>query len=157
MPLTLASADFAAQGKIPALHTGKGADLSPELHWSGAPAGTRSFALVVTDPDAPDPANPKVIWTHWLLYGLPASTAALPRGLKRWELPRGTREGKNDWQATGWRGPCPPIGKHRYYFRLYALDEVTPDLGGPDRARLEQVITGHVLEVAELVGTFEKP
>jgi Raf kinase inhibitor-like YbhB/YbcL family protein len=153
----LASADFAASGKIPALHTCKGADLSPELHWSGVPPGTKSLALVVTDPDAPDPAAPRVTWTHWLLYGLPPAATSLARGIKRWELPPGTREGKNDWQAAGWRGPCPPVGRHRYFFRLYALDEVTPDLGLPDRARLEQVLTGHVLEVALVFGTFEKP
>jgi Raf kinase inhibitor-like YbhB/YbcL family protein len=157
MPLTLASADFPTGDKIPALHTCTGADLSPELHWSGAPPGTKSFALVVTDPDAPDPAAPKMTWTHWVLYALPATTTQLERGMKRHALPAGAREGKNDWKTPGWRGPCPPIGRHRYFFRLYALDEVTMDLNVPDRARLEQVITGHVLAVAELFGTFEKP
>ncbi len=157
MSLTIASADFASGGAIPKLHTCKGADVSPELHWSGAPSGTKSFALVVTDPDAPDPAAPKMVWTHWMLYAMPATATGLARGIKRHELPAGTREGKNDSMEEGWSGPCPPIGKHRYFFRLYALDEVTPDLQSPDRARLEQVLTGHVLAVAEVMGTFQKP
>lgn len=156
MALTLGSNDFSADGPIPEQHTCKGPDLSPQLHWGGAPPGTKCFALVVTDPDAPDPKAPKTVWTHWILYALPSTATGLAQGVKRWELPPGTREGKNDWKATGWRGPCPPLGRHRYYFRLYALDEVTMDLGACDRARLEQVLTGHVLAVAELMGTFEK-
>lgn len=156
MPLVLGSNDFPAQGELPRLHTCQGIDASPELHWSGAPAGTKSFALVVTDPDAPDPQAPKMVWTHWILYNLPASAAGLPRGVKRHALPEGAREGKNDWKEPGWKGPCPPIGRHRYYFHLYALDEVLPDLKLPDRARLEQVMTGHVLALAETFGTYQK-
>ena len=120
------------------------------------PAGTKSFALVVDDPDAPDPAAPKVVWVHWVLYDLPAATAALPAGLTAKDLPPGTREGFNDWKRTGWRGPCPPIGRHRYFHKLYALDMVLPDLHHPTRAALERAMAGHVLAQTELVGTYQR-
>jgi Raf kinase inhibitor-like YbhB/YbcL family protein len=156
MTLSIASTAFAPAGEIPARFTCEGADVSPALAWSGVPAGTQSFALIVDDPDAPDPAAPKMTWVHWVLYDLPATAAGLPESVAPSALPAGTREGLNDWQRTGWGGPCPPIGRHRYFFKLYALDAALGDLGRPDKAALERAMTGHVLARAELVGTYEK-
>jgi Raf kinase inhibitor-like YbhB/YbcL family protein len=156
MSFELTSSAFGPGREIPARHTCEGEDLSPALAWSGAPAGTESFALVVVDPDAPDPAAPRTTWVHWVVYGLPADAAGLAEGMRAESLPRGTREGRNDWKRTGWGGPCPPIGRHRYFFKLYALDTVLPDLGLPDARALERAMAGHVLAKAELVGTYQK-
>jgi Raf kinase inhibitor-like YbhB/YbcL family protein len=153
----LTSASFAAGAAIPARHTCDGEDRSPPLAWTGAPDGTRSFALIVDDPDAPDPAAPKMTWVHWVLYDIPAGTSALPEGATTRTLPRGTRQGANDWKTTGWRGPCPPIGRHRYFVKLYALDVVLADLRRPTKAALEATMKGHVLAEAELVGTYQRP
>ncbi len=154
MTLSLTSSAFSDHGGIPARHTCEGDDLSPPLEWRGAPPGTKSFVLIVDDPDAPDPAAPKMTWVHWLLYNLPADCAGLPEAVAT--LPPGTREGINDWQRTGYGGPCPPIGRHRYFHKLYALDCLLPDLGRPTKAALEAAMAGHVLARAELVGTYEK-
>ncbi len=156
MSLTLTSAAFRANGAIPAAHTCEGADISPALAWAGVPVGTKSLALVVDDPDAPDPAAPKVTWVHWVLYDIPPMTTSLPESLQTASLPAGTREGLNDWKQRGWRGPCPPIGRHRYFFRLYALDTVLKDLHEPNRAALDKAMHGHVKAHAELIGTYEK-
>jgi Raf kinase inhibitor-like YbhB/YbcL family protein len=156
MSLTLTSPAFAEGGDIPARYTCEGADLSPPLAWSALPDGTRSLALIVDDPDAPDPKAPKMTWVHWVLYGLPPSDGSLPEGVGRDALPAGTREGLNDWKRPGYGGPCPPVGRHRYFFKLYALDAVLPDLGRATKARLEEAMRGHVLAHAELVGTYAK-
>ena len=156
MALSITSAAFQAGGEIPAAYTCEGADVSPPLAWSGAPAGTKSFALVVDDPDAPDPKAPKMVYVHWVLYNIPASAAGLPEAVASSALPAGTKEGKNDWKRTGYGGPCPPIGRHRYFFKLYALDAVLPDLKEPMKPALEKAMEGHVLERAELMGTYEK-
>jgi Raf kinase inhibitor-like YbhB/YbcL family protein len=156
MNLSITSTAFAPNGEIPRRFTCEGEDLSPPLAWTGAPAGTKSFALVVDDPDAPDPAAPKMTWVHWILYDLPAGATGLAEGVAPAALPAGTREGVNDWKRTGWGGPCPPIGRHRYFFELYALDTTLGDLGRPTKALLEQAIAGHVLARAELVGTYQK-
>ena len=152
----LGSPAFAPGGEIPGRHTCEGADLSPALAWSGAPARTRSFALIVDDPDAPDPAAPKVVWAHWVAYDLPVNVASLPEGVEPGALPGGARDGLNDWKSPGWRGPCPPIGRHRYFFRLYALDARLPDLRHPTRTQLLAAIKGHVIATAELMGTYRK-
>ncbi len=154
MPLTLTSAAFAHGAEIPAKYTCEGADISPPLAWSGIPAGTKSLVLIVDDPDAPDPAAPKMTYVHWLLYNLPPQTTALAEAVAA--LPAGTLEGRNDWRRTGYGGPCPPIGRHRYFHKLFALDTVLPDLGKPTKLNLEQAMTGHVLAAAELVGTYLK-
>jgi Raf kinase inhibitor-like YbhB/YbcL family protein len=154
--LQITSNAFAANGDIPSSHTCQGKDVSPALSWSGAPAGTRSLALIVDDPDAPDPAAPKMTWVHWVVYDLPAETHALAEGVSAKTLPKGTLEGQNDWKQTGWRGPCPPIGRHRYFFKLYALDRMLPDLKKPTKAALEKAMDGHVLAHAELVGHYQK-
>jgi len=156
MPLIVKSSAFTDGQEIPRRHTCEGEDVSPPLAWSGAPAGTKTFALIVDDPDAPDPKAPRMTWVHWVLYNLPATATALPEGVKPAALPAGTREGRNDWKRTGYGGPCPPIGRHRYFHKLYALDAALPDLGTPGKAELERAMKGHVLARAELVGTYQK-
>jgi Raf kinase inhibitor-like YbhB/YbcL family protein len=156
MALTLTSSAFMHDGPIPKLYTCQGKDVSVPLAWSSLPAGTRSLALIVDDPDAPDPAAPKMTWVHWVLYDIPADATGLAQAVKAAELPKGTREGLNDWGRTGYGGPCPPIGRHRYFFKLYALDAALPDLGRPTKAKLEQAMRGHVLAKFELVGTYQK-
>lgn len=150
--MKLSSPDFPADGPIPIVHTCEGTDLSPALAWSGAPEGTRSFALIVDDPDAPDPAKPRLTWVHWVVYAIPADATGLPRG----GLPAGARQGRNDWQRQSYGGPCPPVGRHRYFHKLYALDIAPGDLGQPTKADLLGVMEGHVLAEAQVVGTYEK-
>jgi hypothetical protein len=157
MSLTISSPAFPPMGAIPARYTCDGENISPPLVWSGAPRGTRSFALIVEDPDAPDPAAPKRTYVHWVLYDIPATTASLPEGATAADLPPGTREGTNDWRRTGYGGPCPPIGRHRYFFRLFALDAALGDRGALTRGDLLRAMEGHVLESAELVGTYAHP
>ncbi|QKT04608.1 YbhB/YbcL family Raf kinase inhibitor-like protein [Ectothiorhodospiraceae bacterium 2226] len=156
MALTLTSPSFGAHEPIPAPYTCDGDERSPPLAWHGLPADTQSLALVVYDPDAPDPRNPQTTWVHWVLYNLPPDTDALPEGVTTEVLPAGTREGLNGWQRTGYGGPCPPIGRHRYFHKLYALDSVLPDLGVPNMRKLEDALRDHVLAEAELVGTYER-
>jgi Raf kinase inhibitor-like YbhB/YbcL family protein len=156
MALTLTSASFRDQGEIPTKHTCEGQDVSPPLAWSGLPSGAKSLALVVDDPDAPDPRAPKTTWVHWVLYDVPPSGTGLPEGARAGTLPAGAHEGRNDWKRTGWNGPCPPIGRHRYFHKLYALDTILGDRGAITKGELEKAIEGHVLERAELVGTYEK-
>jgi len=154
--LQLTSSAFVNGASIPRQCTCEGADRSPPLSWSGAPAATRSFVLVVDDPDAPDPAAPKMTWVHWVLYNLAPNTTSLVEAVAPRALPAGTLQGKNDWRRTGYGGPCPPIGRHRYFHKLYALDCVLPDLGEPTKDQLLRAMHGHVLAQAELVGTYEK-
>lgn len=156
MAFTLHSPSFAHQGAIPTKHTCQGNDTAPALAWSGAPAATQSFALIVDDPDAPDPRAPKTTWVHWVLYNLPATATALAEGATSANLPPGTGEGLNDWGRAGFGGPCPPVGRHRYFHKLYALDVVLGDLGKPRKADLEKAMHGHVLGEAVLIGTYEK-
>ena len=152
--MKLTSTAFADQGEIPRRHTCEGEDLAPPLSWSEAPSGTRSLALIVDDPDAPDPKAPKLTWVHWVLFDIPPEAAGLPEGGR--PLPAGTREGTNDWKRTGYGGPCPPIGRHRYFFKLYALDTSLGQLQEPDKAQLEQAMKGHVLDTVQLIGTYQK-
>ncbi len=155
MSLSLDSPAFIHNGAIPLPYTCDGEDISPALSWQGVPAGTESLVLIVDDPDAPDPAAPKMTWVHWLLYNIPPTSRGLPEAVSAAELPGGTLQGQNDWHRTGYGGPCPPIGRHRYFFKLYALDSLLPDLQQPDKARLEAAMAGHVLEQAELMGTYQ--
>jgi Raf kinase inhibitor-like YbhB/YbcL family protein len=155
--LALTSTAFVSGGAMPSRYTCDGEDLSPPLAWRGAPEGTRSFALLVDDPDAPDPKAPTRVWVHWVVYNVPASVASLAEGASPRSLPPGAREGRHDGGGGGWSGPCPPIGRHRYFHKLFALDAVLPDLGpGARRAELERAIDGHVLATAELIGTYER-
>jgi len=154
MTLRISSPVFTDGGEIPASFTCEGRDLSPELLFEGVPEGTRSLALIVDDPDAPDPAAPKMTWVHWVLFDLPPDTSKLPEGVTA--LPGGTREGLNDWKRTGYGGPCPPIGRHRYFFKLYALDAKLPHLEQPTKAKLLQAMEGHILADAQIIGTYRK-
>jgi Raf kinase inhibitor-like YbhB/YbcL family protein len=156
MTFRLTSSSFEHEMEIPAKHTCDGGDVSAPLSWSGVPAGTQSLALIVDDPDAPDPRAPRMTWVHWVLYDIPPSITSLPEGVTAAHLPRGAREGSNDWKARGYRGPCPPVGRHRYFHKLYALDTVLPDLGLPDKAGLEHAMKGHVLGQATLIGTYAR-
>lgn len=154
MSLVLTSLAFLLHGSIPAKYTCDGADVSPPLAWSGLPPATKSLALIVDDPDAPDPAAPKRTWVHWVLYNLPPSASGLTEAVH--SLPPGTLEGLNDWQRTGYGGPCPPIGRHRYFHKLYALDTVLPDMHRPSKGQLEAAMKGHILAQATLIGTYQK-
>jgi Raf kinase inhibitor-like YbhB/YbcL family protein len=152
----LRSPSFSAGGVIPARHTCDGEDRSPALGWAGVPDSTKSLALIVDDPDAPDPAAPKMVWVHWVLYDIPPGATGLPEGVTSRALPAGTRSGINDWKQPLYRGPCPPVGEHRYFLKLYALDIVLPDLGRATKAALEKAMQGHVLAKAELVGKYQR-
>jgi len=156
MALGLTSSVFTHNSAIPKQYTCQGSDISVPLAWRGLPAGTKSLALIVDDPDAPDPAAPKLTWVHWVLYNIPPTAAGLKEAIKPGELPKGTLEGLNDWKRTGYGGPCPPIGRHRYFHKLSALDTVLPDLKRPAKAQLEKAMQGHVLEKFELIGTYQK-
>jgi len=156
MALVLSSSAFAPGGEIPSLHTCEGRDVSPALAWSDVPDSAESLVLIVDDPDAPDPKAPRMTWVHWVLYNIPATAAGFPQGISPDELPAGTREGLNDWKRTGYGGPCPPVGRHRYFHKLYALDTVLPDLGTPTKAEVEKAMEGHVIANAELIGTYQK-
>jgi hypothetical protein len=156
MTLTLTSPAFTQGGGIPARHTCEGADVSPALAWSNVPHNAKSLVLIVDDPDAPDPAAPRMTWVHWVLYNLPPSASGLPEGVGRDALPKGTVEGLTDYKRTGWGGPCPPIGRHRYFFKLYALDVLLATTPRQTKAQVERAMAGHVVAQAELVGTYEK-
>ncbi len=153
MALTLKSSAFSHNGAIPREHTCEGADTAPDLSWSGAPPATKSFALIVDDPDAPDPKAPKMTYVHWVLYDIPASATGISAGGK---TPAGARDGKNDFKRTGWGGPCPPIGRHRYFFKLYALDAQLGDLKSPTKDQVTKAMHGHVVAQTELIGTYQK-
>ncbi|HER62453.1 MAG TPA: YbhB/YbcL family Raf kinase inhibitor-like protein [Desulfobacteraceae bacterium] len=156
MALIITSPEFFNTGEIPAEYTCDGLDVSPPLEWSGVPDDAKSLVLIVDDPDAPDPAAPKMTWVHWVLYNLPPSITSFEQGITIYDLPPGAREGKNNWKQTGYGGPCPPIGRHRYFFKLYALDTVLPDLGNPTKEQLEKAMEGHVIEQAELIGMYQR-
>lgn len=152
-PLTLNSSAFYPHGTIPTEYTCEGNDNAPPLQWSGVPDGTRSFVLIVDDPDAPDPAAPRKAWVHWIVYNIPARATAIPA---KDALPPGAECALNDWNRRDYGGPCPPVGRHRYVFKLYALDTELPHLPNARKSDIESAIEGHVLAKAELVGAYEK-
>lgn len=152
--MQLSSSAFADGGEIPARYTCEGQNVSPPLAWSGAPAATRSFVLIADDPDAPDPEAPRMVFVHWVLYNLPAAADHLPEAVSA--LPPGAISGVTDFQRTGYGGPCPPIGRHRYFFKLYALDTLLPDHGAAGKGQVEQAMRGHVLAQAQWMGTYLK-
>lgn len=160
--MTITSPAFEHGGSIPSVHTCDGANVSPALSWAGLPAGTRTLALIVDDPDAPDPAAPRMTFVHWVLYNVPASATGLPEGVGEASgeasLPAGTRVGTNDFGRSAYGGPCPPAGRHRYFFKLYALDVVLPDLrpAHASKAAVEKAMRGHVLAEARLMATYQK-
>lgn len=152
--LQLSSPAFSVGGEIPVQYTCEGDNNPPPLSWSKVPAGTYSLLLIVDDPDAPDPAAPRMTWVHWLLYELPPDSEGLAGGTAA--LPTGTREGRNDFKRGSWGGPCPPIGRHRYFFKLYALDRSLAELQAPDKSALLAASRDHVLATATLIGTYQK-
>ena len=151
MSLSVKTTSFPAGGTIPKKYTCDGADVSPAIEWSGAPAGTQSFALIADDPDAPAGT-----WTHWVIWNIPGNATSLPEGVSKAEqLPDGARQGSNDFKRVGYNGPCPPAGKpHRYFFKLSALDTKLDVAAGANRKQVEQAIQGHVLATGELMGKF---
>lgn len=156
MTFKITSSAFEDGEAMAAVYTCEGRNISPPLHWDGIPDGTQSLALIVDDPDAPDPASPKMTWVHWVLYNLPPDCSGLHQGMTSADLPAGSREGVNDWKQTGYGGPCPPIGRHRYFHKLYALDVVLDDLKQPSKQQLLAAMEGHILAQAEVVGTYQK-
>ena len=156
MALTLRSKAFTDGGEIPTKYTCEGEDIAAPLEWEGVPEEARSLVLIIDDPDAPDPKAPKMTWVHWVLYSIPPDTSGLPEGAVSADLPPGTKEGLNDWKRTGYGGPCPPIGRHRYFHKLYALDTVLKGMDRPTKAQIEAAMRGHVIAKTELVGTYEK-
>lgn len=153
--MELTSPAFAHGGTIPRTYTCDGRDVSPPLQWRNVPKSARSLVLIVDDPDAPDPRAPRMTWVHWVLFDIPPTATGLPEAVASDALPPGTREGLNDWKRTGYGGPCPPIGRHRYFFKLYALDTVL-GLERPTKAQVEAAMRGHVLAEAVLVGTYQR-
>jgi Raf kinase inhibitor-like YbhB/YbcL family protein len=151
MAFTLRSAAFEPGSRIPQSYTCDGRDVSPPLRWNDTPPGTKSFALICDDPDAP-----MGTWVHWVLYNIPADTDRLPEALpSSGQLEGGALQGGNDFGGTGYGGPCPPRGKpHRYYFRLYALDRVLSVAPGLTKKALLQKMEGHILESAEFHGVY---
>lgn len=155
--MNLTSSAFLSFADIPKLYTCEGADQPPPLSWTGVPAATRSLVFIIDDPDAPDPDHPKMTWVHWVLYNIPPNTTGLNIGKSGVvDLPPGTLSGLNDAQETGYHGPCPPIGRHRYFYKLYALDTMLPDLHLPTKAILEKAMQGHIIAQCELIGTYKK-
>ncbi len=156
MAMQIRSPAFTNGGEIPTTYTCQGDDIAPPLEWDGVPENTGSLVLIVDDPDAPDPDAPRMTWVHWLLYNLPADSRGLPEGASAADLPAGVQQGLNDWQRAAYGGPCPPIGRHRYFHKLYALDTVLEGLNRPTRAQLESAMQGHILAQAQLLGTYSK-
>ncbi len=152
--MKLESPAFSPGAAMPVKYTCDGVNVSPPLSWNAIPAGTKSFVLIVDDPDAPDPAAPKMVWVHWVVYNIPASVTSLPEAVR--ELPAGTQLGVNDWKKAAYGGPCPPIGRHRYFHTLYALDTVLAGMKNPSKADVLSAIKGHVLAKAELIGTYQR-
>lgn len=151
MSMSITSPSFVQGSEIPVRHTCDGLNTSPSITWAGVPPGTKSLALIADDPDAP-----QMTWVHWVLYNIPATASGLPEDGSGKNLPAGTLQGTNDWHRTSYGGPCPPTGKHRYYFKLFALDCALPDLKNPTKAALEKAMHGHVLEQASLMGVYQR-
>lgn len=156
MTLNVTSSAFHQGGAIPSQYTCEGKDISPPLSWSGVPANAKSVALIVDDPDAPDPAKPQRVYVHWVVYNIPPQTTSLSENASKSAMPKGAVQGKNDWGKSEYGGPCPPIGRHRYFFKLYALDISLGGLQNPAKADLERAMKGHVIDSGELMGTFQK-
>jgi Raf kinase inhibitor-like YbhB/YbcL family protein len=154
MALKVTSPAFADGDEIPRKYTCEGEDVSPPLTFSGVPDGTASLVLIVDDPDAPDPKAPKRTYVHWVLFDLPPETTEIIEGMVA--LPIGTKSGLNDWKRTGYGGPCPPIGRYRYFFKLYALDARLEGLSAATKADVVAAMQGHVLAEAQIVGTYQK-
>lgn len=154
--MTLHSTAFSDRGVIPKRYTCQGEDISPPLRWRGVPSKAKSLVLIIEDPDAPDPRAPKMTWIHWVLFNLPAEDGGLATAMKTAALPRGAEAGRNSWGRRDYGGPCPPIGRHRYFFKLYALDTELRGLGDPDKDAVVAAMRGHIIAKTALMGTYEK-
>jgi Raf kinase inhibitor-like YbhB/YbcL family protein len=148
MTFEISSPAFAQGETIPVKYTCDGADVSPPLRWDEPPAGTGSLALIADDPDAPVGT-----WVHWVVFNLPADARELP---EQATLPGGSQDGTNSWGRTGYGGPCPPSGTHRYFFKLYALDTTLDLAVGASKEELLQAMEGHILAQTELMGTYSR-
>jgi Raf kinase inhibitor-like YbhB/YbcL family protein len=152
MTLSLSSSAFTAGASIPVQYSCKGRDVSPPLAWTNSPANTKSFALIMDDPDAP-----MGTWVHWVLFNIPSGTNSLPEAVAPGgQRPDGSLQGRNSSGNSGYNGPCPPSGTHRYFFKLYALDALLDLSSGADKGRLSKAMEGHILAQGELMGTFSK-
>ena len=162
MTIAVTSTAFQSGGQIPSKYTADGEDVSPPLAWSGVPEGAKELALICDDPDAPSPKRPRPApWVHWVIYKIPADTQRLPEGVatvSRVPQPAGALQGMNSWPAVGYRGPAPPSGsgRHRYVFKLYALDTELALGPEPDKPALLEAMSGHILAEGQLVGTYER-
>ena len=156
MALTLVSTAFGNGAEIPLEYTCEGKDISPPLEWQEVPEQTLSLVLIIDDPDAPDPQAPKMTWVHWVVYNIPPDTVGFPAGLSSGDLPSGTEQGLNDWKKAAYGGPCPPVGRHRYFHKLYALDTVLTVVQRPTKKDIEVAMRGHVIAETTLIGTYKK-
>ena len=147
--MELTSTAFSNNQIIPKKYTCDGDDISPSLAWKNAPENTKSFVLLVDDPDAP-----RGTWDHWILFNIPADINSLPENMT--ELPVGTKEAINSWGNTGYGGPCPPSGVHRYFFKLYALDVMLTINKKPTRAHIIDAMDGHIIEQVNLIGKYQR-
>ena len=151
--MNITSSAFAEGSIIPSKYTCDGQDISPPLEWKDAPEGTKSFALISDDPDAP-----MGTWVHWVAFNIPAGVAKLEENIKRdKEFKNGMKQGNNDWPRIGYGGPCPPSGTHRYYFKLYALDTMLDIKAGATKEQLLKAMKGHVLAEARMMGKYKRP
>jgi len=157
MAFKIQSSVFDNNGEIPTQYTCEGQDISPPLSWSDVPEGTKSLVLIIDDPDAPDPRAPKMTWVHWVVYNLPPNTNGLDEAASTsGSLPAGTEQGINDWKNRSYGGPCPPIGRHRYFLKLYALDIRLNTISKPTKSAIGSAMKDHVIAATEIVGTYEK-
>ncbi len=155
MAFILTSSAFSHDGSIPSRYTCEGEDISPPLSWMNVPDAAQSLVLIIDDPDAPDPKAPKMTWVHWVLYNIPPDVSDLSENITSATLPPGSEQGLNDWKRIGYGGACPPIGRHRYFHKLYALD-TSLQLHSPTKLEVEAAMKGHIIAQAELVGTYQK-
>jgi hypothetical protein len=149
--MEIRSSAFFIGNPIPFKYTCDGDNISPSLQWEDPPEGTQSFALILEDPDAPNKT-----FTHWILYNLPAECRELPENATESSLPKGAVQGKNDFNQLGFGGPCPPNGTHRYFFKLFALDQLLDLKSGASKAEFMQAIEGHILDAAEVMGRYTR-
>ncbi len=154
--MRIKSSVFEESTEIPTKYTCEGENCSPPLSWEDVPETTKSLVLIVDDPDAPDPKDPKMTWDHWLLYNIDPKSKGLKENVGLHELPKDTLRGTTSWKNQQYGGPCPPIGRHRYFHKLYALNVVLPDLNKPTSDQLRQAMAGHVIDEAVLIGTYQK-
>ena len=154
--MKIESNQFQEGGEIPSTYTCEGSDNSPPLSWADIPANAASLVLIMDDPDAPDPMAPKMTWDHWVLYNIDPASNGLGENVSDNQLPVGTEVGLSSWNKHKYGGPCPPIGRHRYFFHLYALDIILPSLEEATSKAVRDAMAGHVVEQAVLMGTYQK-